>query len=97
MNTKARYFWMRSLGLTGITILLAGLVAVRGQSAIQNNPTRHGAISAEPRTRCKYSSLRQINKTNVSKLELAWFLPAPGPAGRFSFNPGAGILCVRAT
>jgi len=33
------------------------------------------------------SALKQINKSNVSKLEQAWFLPAPGPAGRFSFNP----------
>jgi quinoprotein glucose dehydrogenase len=34
-----------------------------------------------------YSSLDQINKSNVSQLKLAWFVPAPGPAGRFSFNP----------
>jgi quinoprotein glucose dehydrogenase len=35
----------------------------------------------------EYSALKQINKTNVSQLKLAWFVPAPGPAGRFSFNP----------
>ena len=34
-----------------------------------------------------YSTIKQINKTNVSQLKLAWFVPAPGPAGRFSFNP----------
>src|SRR5882757_5137618 len=34
-----------------------------------------------------YSALKQINKGNVSQLKLAWFVPAPGPAGRFSFNP----------
>ena len=34
-----------------------------------------------------YSAIKQINKSNVSQLKLAWFLPAPGPAGRFSFNP----------
>ena len=34
-----------------------------------------------------YSSLKQINKSNVSELKLAWFVPAPGPVGRFSFNP----------
>ncbi len=34
-----------------------------------------------------YSALRQINKKNVSNLKLAWFVPAPGPVGRFSFNP----------
>jgi quinoprotein glucose dehydrogenase len=34
-----------------------------------------------------YSAAKQINKTNVAQLKLAWFVPAPGPAGRFSFNP----------
>ncbi|MGC2400603.1 MAG: PQQ-binding-like beta-propeller repeat protein [Acidobacteriaceae bacterium] len=34
-----------------------------------------------------YSSLDQVNKSNVKQLKLAWFVPAPGPAGRFSFNP----------
>ncbi|HZY71517.1 MAG TPA: PQQ-binding-like beta-propeller repeat protein [Edaphobacter sp.] len=35
----------------------------------------------------QYSSLKQINKSNVDQLKLAWFVPAPGPVGRFSFNP----------
>ena len=34
-----------------------------------------------------YSAAKQINKTNVTQLKLAWFVAAPGPAGRFSFNP----------
>ena len=35
----------------------------------------------------QYSALKQINKSNVSKLELAFFYPAPGPSGRFAFSP----------
>jgi quinoprotein glucose dehydrogenase len=35
----------------------------------------------------QYSSLNQIDKTNVSKLEQAWFFPAPSQGGRFGFNP----------
>jgi quinoprotein glucose dehydrogenase len=35
----------------------------------------------------QYSSLRQINKTNVKRLELAWHYPVSGPSGRFGFNP----------
>src|SRR5205823_4503922 len=35
----------------------------------------------------QYSALKQINKSNVSKLDLAWFYPSPGPSGRFAFNP----------
>lgn len=34
-----------------------------------------------------YSILKQINKSNVSELKLVWFVPAPGPVGRFSFDP----------
>jgi quinoprotein glucose dehydrogenase len=34
-----------------------------------------------------YSSINQINKNNVSGLKQDWFVPAPGPVGRFSFNP----------
>ncbi len=35
----------------------------------------------------EYSALKQINKENATNLKLAWFVPAPGPVGRFSFNP----------
>ena len=35
----------------------------------------------------QYSALKQINKTNVAQLKLAWEVKAPGPSGRFSFNP----------
>jgi quinoprotein glucose dehydrogenase len=35
----------------------------------------------------QYSALSQINKSNVKKLQLAWSVMAPGPSGRFSFNP----------
>jgi quinoprotein glucose dehydrogenase len=34
-----------------------------------------------------YSSINQINKNNVSGLKQDWFVPSPGPVGRFSFNP----------
>src|SRR5689334_6888463 len=35
----------------------------------------------------QYSALKQITKANVNRLELVWSYPAPGPAGRFAFNP----------
>jgi quinoprotein glucose dehydrogenase len=35
----------------------------------------------------QYSALKQINKTNVQQLQLAWFYPVPGPSRRFGFNP----------
>jgi quinoprotein glucose dehydrogenase len=35
----------------------------------------------------QYSALKQINKTNVSKLELVWTYPTPGRGGRNPFSP----------
>jgi len=35
----------------------------------------------------QYSALKQITKTNVNRLEQAWFYAAPGPGGRFAFSP----------
>jgi quinoprotein glucose dehydrogenase len=35
----------------------------------------------------QYSALKQIDKSNVSRLELAWSYLAPGTSGRFGFNP----------
>src|SRR5262249_5288104 len=33
------------------------------------------------------SALKQINKSNVSQLQLAWTFPVPGTSARFGFNP----------
>ena len=35
----------------------------------------------------QYSALKQINKTNVAKLELAWSYAVPDRRGNFGFNP----------
>jgi quinoprotein glucose dehydrogenase len=35
----------------------------------------------------QYSALKQIDKTNVSRIELAWFYQVTGPSRRFGFNP----------
>ena len=35
----------------------------------------------------QYSALKQITRSNVARLELAWSYLAPGPRGRFAFNP----------
>src|SRR5258708_36867744 len=87
MNTKARYFWMRSLGLIGVTILLAGLVAVRGQSTAQKQPYATWSDFGGAMDSMQYSSLKQITKSNVNKLEQVWFRKAPGPRGRFGCSP----------
>ena len=35
----------------------------------------------------QYSALAQINKSNVTQLQRAWFYPVPGEADRLVFNP----------
>ena len=35
----------------------------------------------------QYSALKQITKSNVNRLELAWFYPVPDRTGNFGFNP----------
>ena len=61
------------------------IATVRGQSGPRLYTTWSqpgGSIEG-----AQYSALRQINKSNVHQLELQWFHPAPGPAGRFAFSP----------
>src|ERR1044072_5361240 len=74
--------------LAVIAVAAAGLAAARGQqspasSAVYTSWRSPGGGLDSP----QYSALKQINKTNVAKLELQWFLPAPGPSGRFAFSP----------
>ena len=35
----------------------------------------------------QYSALKQVNKSNVNRLELAWSYPVPGPSARFGSTP----------
>ena len=44
----------------------------------------------------QYSALTQINKTNVARLEQAWFLPVPDKSGTLGFNPTVvdGVMFV---
>src|SRR5215210_6870493 len=75
----------------GIAVSIAFLIGaasqfvVRGQSAPRLYMTWSqpgGSIEG-----AQYSALKQINKSNVDRLELQWFHPAPGPTGRFAFSP----------
>jgi len=44
----------------------------------------------------QYSALKQVNKSNVNRLELAWTYLVPGSSGRFGFNPliADGVMYV---
>ena len=68
-----------------LTILLAGMVALRGQSAARKEPYSTWSAPGGAVDSMQYSSLEQITKRNVDKLELAWTYRTPGR--RFPFSP----------
>ena len=96
MNRKPRHTSMRSLGLAGIATLFAGLVAVLGQSATPKQPYATWSDFGGAMDSMQYSSLRQIKKSNVSKLEQVWTCQVPGRGGRFAFSPliADGVMYV---
>ncbi|HUK15492.1 MAG TPA: PQQ-binding-like beta-propeller repeat protein [Bryobacteraceae bacterium] len=67
--------------------LLLGLVLLRGQPAPKKQPYSTWSDYGGSADSMQYSALKQINKSNVSRLELAWSYPVPGTSGRFGFNP----------
>ncbi len=86
MNRKARHAVTCSLGFSGIATLFAGFVAAFGQSTPPKQPYSTWSDFGGSVDTMQYSSLRQINKTNVSKLEPAWMHPVTG-RGNFPFSP----------
>jgi quinoprotein glucose dehydrogenase len=74
---------MKTYRLTAL--LLAGTISAGAQAPKQaySNWNDYGG-SADSR---QYSGLKLIDKGNVNRLELVWSVKAPGPSGRFSFNP----------
>jgi len=64
-----------------LTSIAAGALFIAAKPWTQWNDYAGSADSMQ------YSALDQINKGNVRRLQLAWSVKAPGPAGRFSFNP----------
>lgn len=80
--------WLVCLVLAlGSPLLVTTMFPVKtsaGKSPAPYSSWNHYAGSPDS---LEYSALNQINKSNVSQLKLEWFVPAPGPVGRFSFNP----------
>jgi quinoprotein glucose dehydrogenase len=77
------------LHLVGVAIVagLVGHTALGSQSTPR--PERYSTWSdyGGSSDSMQYSALRQINKSNVQQLELAWFYPVPDRTGNFGFNP----------
>jgi quinoprotein glucose dehydrogenase len=71
-----------SLTMVGLAALLLAF-----QPAAKQLPYSKWSDYSGSADSMQYSSLKQIDKSNVKQLELAWSYPAPGPTGRFAFNP----------
>ena len=71
-----------------ITWLIAIAAAVSsGQSAPPKPPYTTWRDYGGGSDSMQYSALAQINKSNVSRLEQAWFFGVPDKKGNFGFNP----------
>ena len=77
MNPKT---WITGAMLCGV--VCASLVTLRGQ-ADHVTWSEYGGSSDSS----QYSSLTQINKSNVTQLQQAWFYPVPDRQSSFSFSP----------
>ena len=76
--------WFRLCGVAGV----AALLFVSWAASIPNKLTYTSwSDYAGSADNMQYSALKQVNKSNVNQLEMAWSYAAPGPAGRFAFNP----------
>ena len=84
--------------LAGIAIAAAAGFAQRASQAQQPPASAAEAATADSRyttwsqyggssDSMQYSALAQINKSNVTELERAWFYPVPGEPDRLVFNP----------
>ncbi|HKE25444.1 MAG TPA: PQQ-binding-like beta-propeller repeat protein [Bryobacteraceae bacterium] len=63
------------------------LALLHGQTAQRKPPYTTWSDYGGSADSMQYSALKQIDKSNVSRLELAWSYTVPGTSGRFGFNP----------
>ena len=66
---------------------LAGIAILLGQSIPLKPPYTSWSEYGGASDSMQYSALKQINKNNVSRLELAWSYKVPDHRGNFGFNP----------
>ena len=73
--------------LAGVFLVATATLAQRASFAQRTQPyskwDQYGGASDS----MQYSALVQINKSNVTQLQRAWFYPVPGEPDQFVFNP----------
>src|ERR1700689_5656580 len=80
------------------TSLAIGLAILYGQPAPKTRTYTTWSDYAGGADSMQYSALKQIDKSNVKKLEVAWSYSVPGPNDGFVFNPVIvdGVMYVAA-
>jgi quinoprotein glucose dehydrogenase len=80
--------WMSASGLA--VAILGGLVAggaARAQTGASQKPYTTWSDYGGSADSMQYSALDRVNRTNVGRLEPAWFYPVGGDPARLPFNP----------
>lgn len=85
MRGRTRITWLASSAVTSAA-LVGTLIAARPDAPRQQPYTTWSDYGGSADS-MQYSALTQIDKTNVSRLELAWHYPVPDRTGNFGFNP----------
>jgi quinoprotein glucose dehydrogenase len=84
MRSKVSRSGRGILGVAILAVVLLVVVTLRGQAKPPYSTWSDYGGAADS---MQYSSLEQIDKSNVAQLELAWFHPVPDRKGNFGFNP----------
>jgi quinoprotein glucose dehydrogenase len=87
MDTRYNRWLVRLLAVAGCLSLIFAFIPWQTAARTRSEPYSSWSDYGGSSDSMSYSSIDQVNKNNVSGLKQAWFVPAPGPVGRFSFNP----------
>ena len=68
-------------------VVFVGIFAARGASPPPRAPYTTWSDYGGAADSMQYSALKQIDRTNVAKLQLAWTYKVPDHRGNFGFNP----------
>ena len=93
MNRSTRYHWTTKF-VAGSTLLLAAIMIGRGAPADAPKPYTGWNDYAGSPDGMQYSALKQINKNNVNRLELAWFYSKKGPGAPFNPLVVEGVMYI---
>ena len=87
MDTRYNRWLVCLLAVAGCLSLIFVFIPRQTSARTSSEPYSSWSDYGGSSDSMSYSSINQINKNNVSGLKQEWFVPAPGPVGRFSFNP----------